>query len=160
MKFNKNHIKKVTPYLWFDNNADEAINFYKDLFKENIKVDNLNHYPSGPLEGKVQSATFKIFNQDFCAFDGGPMYKFTEAISFFISCEDQDEINYYWEKITSNGGEEQACGWIKDKFGLTWQIAPAIIEELLSDPVKSAKVFPVMMEMKKLDIAKLKAAAE
>lgn len=153
-------MSKITPFLWFDNNLGEAINFYTSVFK-NSKVSNIvtyNDVSAGPVE-KVTTATFELEGQQFMALDGGPMFKFTEAVSFFVSCNDQAEIDYYWEKLTE-GGEESRCGWLKDKFGLSWQIVPYNLGQLLnnSDPQKAKNAMSAMMQMGKLDMAVLEKA--
>ncbi|MES2429113.1 MAG: VOC family protein [Bacteroidota bacterium] len=153
-------MSKITPFLWFDNNLGEAINFYTSVFK-NSKVSNIvtyNDVSAGPVE-KVTTATFELEGQQFMALDGGPMFKFTEAVSFFVSCNDQDEIDYYWEKLTE-GGQESRCGWLKDKFGLSWQIVPYNLGQLLnnSDSQKAKKAMDAMMQMGKLDMAVLEKA--
>ncbi len=151
-------MQKITPFLWFDNNIEEAIEFYTEVFK-NTTVGNINHIPG--VE-KAFSATFELEGQKFMALNGGPMFKFTEAISFFVSCDNQQEIDYYWEKLISGGGSESRCGWLKDKFGLSWQVVPANLSQLLynKDPKKAQKVMAELMKMNKLDIATLKAAGE
>jgi predicted 3-demethylubiquinone-9 3-methyltransferase (glyoxalase superfamily) len=153
-------MSKITPFLWFDNNLGEAIEFYTSIFK-NSKVSNIvtyNDVSAGPVE-KVTTATFELEGQQFMALDGGPMFKFTEAVSFFVSCNDQAEIDYYWEKLTE-GGEESRCGWLKDKFGLSWQIVPYNLGQLLnnSDPQKAKNAMSAMMQMGKLDMAVLEKA--
>jgi predicted 3-demethylubiquinone-9 3-methyltransferase (glyoxalase superfamily) len=153
-------MSKITPFLWFDNNLGEAIKFYTSVFK-NSKVTNVvtyNDVSAGPVE-KVTTATFELEGQQFMALDGGPMFKFTEAVSFFVSCNDQDEIDYYWGKLTE-GGQESRCGWLKDKFGLSWQIVPYNLGQLLnnSDPQKAKKAMSAMMQMGKLDMSVLEKA--
>ncbi|OCX51266.1 hypothetical protein BEL04_20465 [Mucilaginibacter sp. PPCGB 2223] len=151
-------MQKITPFLWFDNNIEEAIELYTSVFK-NSKVHNINHMPG---MDKAFSATFELEGQEFMALNGGPMFKFTEAVSFYVNCQDQQEIDYYWEKLTANGGSESRCGWLKDKFGLSWQIIPANLGELLHnpDPAKAQKAMNAMMQMGKLDIATLEAAGK
>jgi len=141
-------MKKITPFLWFDGKAEEAAKFYTSIFK-NSKIHSLS-----PM-----SATFQLDGQEFIALNGGPQFKFTEAVSFFVSCETQEEIDYFWEKLSA-GGEESQCGWLKDKFGLSWQIVPPILGEMLNndDDAKSKRVMQAMLQMVKLDIKKLKAA--
>jgi len=156
-------MSKVTPFLWFDNNAEEAVNFYTSVFK-NSKIGTVHRYgDTGPgPKGTVMTASFTIDGLEFTALNGGPVFKFNESISFVVHCKDQAEVDYYWEKLTSNGGQEVECGWLKDKFGLSWQIVPDALFELLGDkdPVKSQKVMKAMLQMKKIDVAKLKQAAE
>jgi predicted 3-demethylubiquinone-9 3-methyltransferase (glyoxalase superfamily) len=155
-------MQKITTFLWFDNQAEEAINFYTSIFK-NSKLISVSRYgDAGPgPAGTVMSATFQLEGQEFMALNGGPLYKFTEAISLYVNCKSQDEVDTLWKKLTE-GGEEGPCGWLKDKFGLSWQIIPSILGELLSDPdpAKSQRVMQAMLQMKKLDIAKLKQAYE
>jgi len=141
---------RITPFLWFDGNVEQAVTFYKSVFK-NANVLSI----SGP-PGNAMSATFELEGQRFHAFNGGPMFKFNESVSFFVSCETQEEIDYYWEKLTE-GGQESRCGWLKDPFGLSWQIVPSVLQELLGhpDPVKAKKAMEAMMQMNKLDIQKL-----
>jgi len=141
-------VQKITPFLWFDRQAGEAAKFYTFIFK-NSKIESIS-----PM-----SATFELDGQKFIALNGGPQYKFTEAVSFFVSCETQEEIDYFWEKLSA-GGKEQQCGWLKDKFGLSWQIVPPILGEMLGDEddAKSQRVIQAMLQMVKLDIKKLKDA--
>jgi predicted 3-demethylubiquinone-9 3-methyltransferase (glyoxalase superfamily) len=146
-------MQKITPFLWFDNNAEEAINFYTSIFK-NSKVGKITR-----AGGNVISGTFILDGQEFYALNGGPMFKFTEALSLFVRCETQAEIDEMWEKL-SEGGEKSRCGWLKDKFGLSWQIIPPILGEYLGDkdPVKAQRVMQAMLQMSKIDIQKLKDA--
>ncbi len=150
-------MQKITPFLWFDGKAEEAMNFYTSIFK-NAKVGSINRMGPG---GPVMSVTFELDGQKFMALNGGPMFKFTEAVSFYVSCDTQEEIDEKWEKL-SEGGEKSRCGWLKDKYGLSWQIIPPILGELLSnpDPAKSQSVMQAMLQMDKLDIQKLKDAAD
>jgi predicted 3-demethylubiquinone-9 3-methyltransferase (glyoxalase superfamily) len=152
--------QKITPFLWFDNNLEEAMNFYTSIFK-NAKVGNISRYGEGaPVPaGTVMTATFEIEGQEFMGLNGGPLYKFTEAISFFVNCETQEEVDELWEKLTE-GGQESQCGWLKDKFGLSWQIIPKELGQLLGDPdpKKSQRVMQAMLQMHKIDVAKLKEA--
>ena len=157
-------LKQITPCLWFDNQAEEAANFYTSIFK-NSKIEGISRYGKegfevhGQKEGTAMTVGFQINGQKFTALNGGPMYKFTEAISFQVFCETQEEIDYYWNKLTE-GGTEIQCGWLKDKFGLSWQIVPSIIPSLMSNPAKAGKVMQAFLQMKKFDIEKLKQAAE
>ena len=154
--------QKITPFLWFDNNAEEAVNFYVATFK-NSKVGDVARYgDSGPgPKGSVMTMAFELEGQRFVALNGGPQFKFTEAVSFVVNCETQEELDYFWEKLSGNGGQEVQCGWLKDKYGLSWQIVPAILPQLISgDPAKSNRVMQALMQMKKLDIAELQKAAE
>ena len=151
---------KITPFLWFDGQAEEAMNFYTSIFK-NSKVGNVTRSGNGApgSEGTVISATFQLEGQDFMALNGGPMYKFTEAISLFVSCETQEEIDDLWAKLSA-GGKPNRCGWLDDKFGLTWQIVPSALGRLLQDrdPEKRKRVMQAMLNMEKMDIAKLEQA--
>jgi predicted 3-demethylubiquinone-9 3-methyltransferase (glyoxalase superfamily) len=155
-------MQKITPFLWFDGNAEEAVNFYISIFKDS-KILSMSYYgDAGPgLKGSVMTASFLLNGQEFIALNGGPHFKFTEAISFSVNCETQSEIDELWSKLSA-GGEEQMCGWLKDKFGLSWQIVPPILGKLMSDkdPQKSKRVMQAMMKMKKIDISKLKQAYE
>lgn len=155
-------MQKITPFLWFDNQAEEAMNFYTSIFK-NSKVGRVSRYgDAGPgPEGAVMSATFQLEGQEFMALNGGPLFQFTPAVSFFVNCETQEEVDHFWEKVSAGGKQEQ-CGWLKDKFGLSWQIVPSILGKLLGDkdPAKASRVMQAMLQMIKLDIAALKKAAE
>lgn len=154
-------MSKITPFLWFDNQAEEAMKFYTSIFK-NSKVGKVARYgDAGPgPKGSVMTASFELDGQEFVALNGGPLFKFTEAVSFVVNCEDQKEIDYYWTKLTSDGGQESQCGWLKDKFGLSWQIVPTILGKLLSDtdPKRSQRVMQTLMPMKKLIIDDLQKA--
>jgi predicted 3-demethylubiquinone-9 3-methyltransferase (glyoxalase superfamily) len=155
-------MQKITPFLWFDNNAEEAMNFYLSIFKDSKVVSVARYGDAGPgPKGTVMTAKFQLNGQEFIALNGGPHFKFTEAISFVVDCETQTEVDGYWEKL-SEGGEESMCGWLKDKYGLSWQIVPTVLGELLQDkdPVKAKRVMEVMLQMKKIDIKKLKQAYE
>ncbi len=153
--------QKITPFLWFDNNAEEAINLYTSIFKDSSIV-NVNRYgEAGPGQaGTIMTATFMLHGQQFMVLNGGPYFKFTEAISFFVNCETQEEVDDLWEKL-SEGGEKGQCGWLKDRFGISWQIVPTALGELLADkdPEKSKRVTEAMLKMHKLDIEKLKQAS-
>ena len=153
-------MQKITPFLWFDGKAEEAMNFYTSIFK-NSKTGSISRYgEGGPApKGTVMSATFQLEGQDFIALNGGPMFTFSPAISFFVSCETQEEIDELWEKL-SEGGEKQRCGWLKDKYGLSWQIVPPVLGKLLQDKdgEKSKKVMQAMMKMDKIDIKTLEQA--
>jgi predicted 3-demethylubiquinone-9 3-methyltransferase (glyoxalase superfamily) len=155
-------MQKITPFLWFDNQAEEAINLYVSVFK-NSKILSVSRYgESGPgPAGMVMTATFQLEGQEFMALNGGPDHKFTDAISLFVDCKTQEEVDELWEKL-SEGGEQGPCGWLKDKFGLSWQIIPRDLGELLGDPdpVKSQRVMQAMLQMSKIDVAGLKAAYE
>jgi predicted 3-demethylubiquinone-9 3-methyltransferase (glyoxalase superfamily) len=153
---------KITPFLWFNDQAEEAMNFYTAIFK-NSKITSVSRYGEGGPgpQGSVMTATFELDGQEFMALNGGPLFTFTEAISFFVNCETQAEVDELWEKLTE-GGEESQCGWLKDKFGLSWQIVPSVLGELLNDPdaEKAGRVMNAMLQMKKIDIAGLRAAYE
>jgi predicted 3-demethylubiquinone-9 3-methyltransferase (glyoxalase superfamily) len=155
-------MQKITPFLWFDDKAEEAMNLYVSIFK-NSKRGRISRYgEAGPgPKGTVMVATFQLEGQEFIALNGGPHFKFTEAISFVVNCETQDEVDAFWEKL-SEGGSKGQCGWLKDKYGLSWQIVPAVLGELMSDPdpEKSKRVMNAMLQMKKLDISGLTRAYE
>ena len=153
--------------MWFDGQAEDAVNFYTSLFK-NSKIGRIFRYTEEAAEktgrpvGSVLTIEFEIEGQKFVALNGGPLFKFNESISFVINCETQEEVDYFWGKLTADGGEESACGWLKDKFGLSWQIVPTVLEQLLNDPdpKKSLRVMKAMLQMNKLDIKTLKQAYE
>lgn len=149
-------MKKITPFLWFDTQAEEAMNLYISIFK-NSKALSV----SRDANGSVMSATFQLDGQEFMALNAGPHFKFTEAISFFVNCETQAEVDELWERL-SKGGEKSRCGWLKDKFGLSWQIVPSVLGELLGDkdPVKANRVMQAMLQMDKIDIKTLQDAYE
>ena len=153
-------MQKITPFLWFDNQAEEAMNFYVGIFR-NSKIGRISRCGEGGPgpKGTVMSATFQLDGQDFMALNGGPIFKFNEAISLFVNCENQSEVDELWNKL-SEGGQAGQCGWLKDKYGLWWQIIPAALGEMLSDPdpVKSARVMKAMLQMNKIDIERLKQA--
>ena len=155
--------QKITPFLWFDNQAEEAAQFYMSVFK-NSKILHVNRYGDGGPgpKGSVMVVNFQLAGQEFTALNGGPRFTFSEAFSFVVNCENQQEIDEYWGKLTSGGGEESMCGWLKDKFGFSWQIVPTALGTLMSqkDPKKANRVMEALLKMRKLDIAKLKAAAE
>jgi predicted 3-demethylubiquinone-9 3-methyltransferase (glyoxalase superfamily) len=149
--------KRITPFLWFDGNAEEAVNFYLSVFKNSRRLDKMDSAVDTSVpKGKTITISFELDGQAFVALNGGPNFKFTEAVSFMVRCENQEEIDYYWSRLTADGGAEVQCGWLKDKFGLSWQVVPAQIAEL----VKSPKGMQAMMKMKKLDIAELQRANE
>ena len=157
-------MQKITPFLWFNDNADEAVKFYTSIFKKSkigkiARYDEAGEKAAGRPAGSVMTIEFEIEGQDFIALNGGPHFKFNEAVSFVVSCKTQTEVDYYWNKLSA-GGKEVQCGWLTDKFGLSWQIVPTILGELMSDkdPVKSQRVMEAMLKMVKLDINKLKAA--
>ena len=154
--------QKITTFLWFDNNAEEAAKFYTSVFK-NSRIIKTAPYPEGApgQKGTVMVVDFELDGQSFTALNGGPHFKFTEAISLLVHCNTQEEIDYYWEKLTADGGQESQCGWLKDKYGLSWQIAPDALLKVWSegDPAKAQRVMQAMMPMKKLIIKDLEAAA-
>jgi len=156
-------MKKINPFLWFDSEAEQAAKFYVGIFK-NSKIGKITHYgEDGPRpKGSVMTAEFTLDRVDFVALNGGPQFKFTEAISFSVNCETQDEIDYFWEKLSADGGSTGRCGWLKDKFGLSWQVNPVFLGDMLSDPDagKANRVMKAMMEMNKIDIAALEKAAK
>ena len=148
-------MKKIRPFLWFDNQAEEAMNHYVSIFK-NSKVLSVNR-----AQGRVMSVTFELEGQEFMGLNAGPKFKFTEAISFFVNCETQEEVDELWEKLSA-GGEKSRCGWLKDKFGLSWQIIPSVLGKLMNDPdpQKSQTVVQAMLKMDKIDIKGLQRAYE
>lgn len=159
-------MQKITPFLWFDDQAEEAVKFYTAIFK-NSKIQSVTRYDeagakaAGRPKGSVMVMSFQLEGQEFTALNGGPIFKFTEAISFVVNCETQEEVDHFWNKL-SEGGEEVQCGWLKDKFGLSWQIVPTVLGELLGDkdPSKAQHVMEAMLKMKKIDIEGLKKAYE
>jgi predicted 3-demethylubiquinone-9 3-methyltransferase (glyoxalase superfamily) len=155
-----NGMQKITPFLWFDDQAEEAMNHYLSIFK-NSKAASVTRYgDAGPgPKGSVMTASFELEGQQFTALNGGPQFKFTEAISFVVNCETQEEVDALWDKL-SEGGQTQQCGWLKDKFGLSWQILPSVLMELMKDPdpQKSQRVMEAVLPMTKIDIAKLRQA--
>lgn len=147
---------RITPFLWFDSNAEEAVDFYISVFKNSRRLDELRNTGDAPgPKGGVLTIAFELDGQKFTALNGGPSFKFTEAVSFVVRCDSQQEIDYYWSKLTAGGSEVQ-CGWLKDKFGLCWQIVPTH----MSDYLKHSKAMQAMLKMKKLDIAELERAAQ
>jgi predicted 3-demethylubiquinone-9 3-methyltransferase (glyoxalase superfamily) len=159
-KGDSDDMQKITPFLWFDDQAEDAMNHYVSIFK-NSKVRGVTRYgDAGPgPKGSVMTASFELEGHQFTALNGGPRFSFTEAISFVVSCKTQEEVDELWERL-SEGGEIQRCGWLKDKFGLSWQIVPVVLIELLSDPdpERSRRVMEAMMQMTKIEIAKLRQA--
>ena len=145
---------KITPFLWFDTQAEEAMNLYASIFKDS-KILSINR-----AQGRVMSVLFELEGQQFMALNAGPMYKFSEAVSFFVGCETQAEIDELWAKLTADGGAPGRCGWLKDKFGLSWQVVPTALTRMLGDKdaAKSGRVVNVMMQMDKLDLARLQKA--
>lgn len=150
-------MKKITPFLWFDDQAEDAMNFYVSIFK-NSRVLSVSPGPNG----KAFTVSFELDGQEFTALNAGPQFKFTEAVSFFVNCKDQQEVDELWEKLRADGGEESQCGWLKDKYGLSWQIIPTALGEYLGgpDPVKAQRAMQAMLQMKKIDIAGLSRAYE
>jgi predicted 3-demethylubiquinone-9 3-methyltransferase (glyoxalase superfamily) len=150
-------MKKITPFLWFDDQAEEAMNFYVSVFK-NSKVLGVSPGPNG----KAMSVTFELEGQEFIGLNAGPHYKFNEAISFFVDCKTQEEVDELWAKLISDGGEESMCGWLKDKYGLSWQIIPSALGEMLGDqdPEKAQRAMQAMLKMHKIDIRALRQAYE
>ncbi len=161
-------MQRITPFLWFDHQAEEAANFYASIFR-NSKVGHVARYDeagakaSGRPKGSAMTVAFQLDGQDFVALNGGPHFKFTEAVSFVVNCQTQEEVDHYWEKLSAGGDETaQQCGWLKDKYGLSWQIVPVVFFEMLQDkdPKKSGRVMEALLKMKKLDIQTLKQAYE
>ena len=160
-------MQKITPFLWFDHQAEEAAKFYTSVF-ENSKVGKILRYDEaaakaagGPV-GSVLTIEFEIGGQKFTALNGGPEFKFNEAISFVVNCDTQEEVDYFWEKLSADGGQESECGWLKDKFGVSWQVDPTVLIETLQDrdSEKSERVMKAMLQMQKIDIKTLKEAYE
>ena len=159
-------MQRITPFLWFDDQAEEAANFYTSIFK-NSKIVTTARYGeagaevSGRPKGTVMTVAFQLDGQEFVALNGGPQFKFTEAISLVVNCQTQEEVDEYWQKL-SDGGQEIQCGWLKDKYGLSWQIVPTILDEMLAnpDPKKAERAMKAMLQMKKIDIKGLKQAYE
>ena len=155
--------QKITPNLWFDTQAEEAATFYLTVFK-NSRIDSVTYYPEGgPREaGMVMTVEFELDGQRFVAINGGPDFTFDEAVSFAITCEDQGEVDYYWERLTEGGGQEGPCGWVKDKFGLSWQVVPKGMDDLFTDadPKRAQRAMKAMLAMGKLDIAEMRRAAD
>ena len=152
--------QKITPFLWFDGNAEEAAKFYVSVFKDSKIVTTARYGDAGPgPKGSVMTVVFSLDGQEFIGLNGGPHFKFTEAVSFSVDCKTQEEVDYYWDKLSA-GGQQQPCGWLKDKFGLSWQVNPGVLGEMLSDPdpAKSKRVMEAMLKMKKIDIAALERA--
>jgi predicted 3-demethylubiquinone-9 3-methyltransferase (glyoxalase superfamily) len=161
-------IQKITTNLWFDTQAEEAANFYTSIFK-NSRIGRITRYGKerheipGVTEETVMTVSFQLEGQEFVALNGGPQFKFTEAISFIVNCESQEELDYFWEKLSEGGDEKaQVCGWLKDQFGVSWQIIPSDLTEMVSDSdaEKSARVMKALLQMKKIDISRLKQAYE
>ena len=158
-------MQKITPFLWFDHQAEEAAKFYTSVFKNSkvgkiLRYDEASAKAAGRPVGSVLTIEFEIEGQKFTALNGGPDFKFNESISFVVNCDTQKEVDYFWEKLTADGGQESQCGWLKDKFGLSWQVTPTVLIEMLhdKDAKKSERVMNAMMQMQKIDIEKLQAA--
>ena len=160
-------MQKISPFLWFDSEAEEAARFYTSVFK-NSKINKISRYPEeaakkiGREPGSAMTVEFTLDGVDFVALNAGPMFKFTEAVSFVVMCETQEEVDCYWEKLTADGGEPGPCSWLKDKFGLSWQVQPRLLIQLLgdSDKAKVSRVMNAMMDMTKIDVAQLERAAK
>ncbi len=162
-------MQKISSFLWFNDNAEEAVSFYLSVFKDG-KILRKAYYPDVPPEnrppwpaaGTVMTVDFELFGQSFVALNGGPVFTFNESISFVVNCETQEEVDRYWTALTADGGEEVQCGWLKDKFGVSWQIVPTVLNDLLttSDPATCSRVTQAMLKMIKLDIAGLEQAAQ
>jgi predicted 3-demethylubiquinone-9 3-methyltransferase (glyoxalase superfamily) len=158
-------MQKITPFLWFDNQAEEAAKFYTSVFKNSkigriLRYDEASAKAAGGAVGSVLTVEFEIEGQKFTALNGGPQFKFNESVSFVVNCKTQEEVDYFWEKLTAGGGQESECGWLKDKFGVSWQVTPTVLIEMLNDkdPKKAGRVMKAMMQMQKIEINKLKAA--
>ena len=157
-------MQRITPMLWFDGHAEEAANFYVSVFKKNSKVKQITHYAGEEFpekKGQVMTVSFELNREEFTALNGGPDFKFTQAVSFVINCDTQEEIDYYWDKLSAGGDPRaQQCAWLKDKFGVSWQVVPAELGDLLGagDQAARERVMTAMLQMKKLDIAALRAA--
>jgi predicted 3-demethylubiquinone-9 3-methyltransferase (glyoxalase superfamily) len=157
--------QKITPFLWFDSQAEEAAKFYVSIFSKNSRIGGIARYDdegskaSGRPSGSVMTVQFELDGQEFIALNGGPVFPFTEAVSFVVNCETQEEVDHFWDKLSA-GGQQVQCGWLKDKFGVTWQVVPTILGEMLQDkdPEKAKRVMAAMLTMKKLDIAALRRA--
>jgi predicted 3-demethylubiquinone-9 3-methyltransferase (glyoxalase superfamily) len=156
-------MQKIHPFLWFETQAEEAMNFYCSVFR-NAKPGRVNRYPDGSpggMAGKVMTAEFDLEGMHITALNAGPQFKFNEAISLYVDCEDQAEVDHFWNNLTADGGEESMCGWLKDKFGLSWQIIPRRLPELMTDPdkAKAGRATQAMLKMRKIVVADLEAAA-
>ena len=159
-------MQKITPFLWFDDQAEEAVSFYVSIFRNSrikgmARYDDAGAKAAGRPKGSVMTAQFELGGQEFVALNGGPVFKFTEAISFVVNCDTQEELDHFWRKLSA-GGQEVQCGWLKDKFGLSWQVVPTILGEMLQDedPDKSQRVMGAMLKMKKINIEALRTAYE
>lgn len=155
--------QKITPFLWFDHQAEEAAELYTSIFKNSKILHVSRHGDAGPgPKGSAMVVNFQLAGQEFIALNGGPRFTFSEALSFVVNCEDQQEVDYYWRKLTANGGAESMCGWLKDRFGFSWQIVPTILSKLMAgtDPERANRVMQALLQMKKIDIKRLQEAAE
>jgi predicted 3-demethylubiquinone-9 3-methyltransferase (glyoxalase superfamily) len=159
-------MQKITPFLWFDDQAEEAVNFYVSIFRNSrikgtARYDDEGAKAAGRPKGSVMTVQFELNGQEFVALNGGPIFKFTEAISFVVNCETQEELDHFWQKLSA-GGQQVQCGWLKDKFGVSWQVVPTILGEMLQDkdPDKSQRVMAAMLKMKKINIEALRKAYE
>jgi predicted 3-demethylubiquinone-9 3-methyltransferase (glyoxalase superfamily) len=154
--------QRITPFLWFDGQAEEAANFYVSVFKNSRIVTTARYGDAGPgPKGSVMTVVFSLDGQEFIGLNGGPHFRFTEAVSFSVDCKTQEEVDYYWERLSA-GGQQQPCGWLKDRFGLSWQVNPGRLGEMLADPdpARSKRVMEAMLQMKKIDLAALERAYE
>jgi len=158
-------MQKITPFLWFNDDAEEAAKFYTSVFKNSkvgkiLRYDEASAKAAGRPAGSVLTVEFEIEGQKFTALNGGPQFKFNESVSFVVNCKTQEEVDYFWEKLTAGGGRESECGWVKDKFGLSWQVTPTVLIDMLNDKdrKKAGRVMKAMMQMQKIEINKLKAA--
>ena len=154
-------MQKITTFLWFDSQAEEAAKFYCSIFKKSKILGTTRHLEGGAAaSGSVLTVQFRLGDQEFVALNGGPTFKFTEAISLMIACKDQKEVDYYWNRLLAGGGQESACGWLKDKYGLSWQVTPTILLKMIADKnrKKAQRAFNAMLQMGKLDVRKLKEA--
>jgi len=165
MKQRRENMQKITPFLWFDDQAEEAAKFYTSVFKDSkigrvLRYDENAAKAAGGPVGSVLTIEFEIEGQKFVALNGGPQFKFNESVSFVVNCETQDEVDCFWDKLIADGGQESACGWLKDKFGLSWQITPTVLIDLLhdNDADKAGRVMKAMLQMQKIDIGKLQDA--
>ena len=156
-------MQKITPWLWFDTEGEEAANFYTSVFKNSKVLEVTRYGEAGPRPaGTVMTVSFVLDGQEFVALNGGPDFKFNEAVSFMVNCETQEEVDEYWAKLTADGGEPGPCGWLKDKYGLSWQIVPSALNELLNDPDpgRSQRAMKAMLQMSKIEIEALRKAAD
>jgi predicted 3-demethylubiquinone-9 3-methyltransferase (glyoxalase superfamily) len=158
-------MEKITPFLWFDDQGEEAVKFYTSIFKDSklgkiLRYDQAAAKAAGRPVGSVLTIEFEIEGQKFTALNGGPQFKFNESVSFVVNCKTQEEVDYFWKKLTADGGQESWCGWLKDKFGVSWQVTPTVLIDMLhdKDAKKAERVMKAMLQMQKIDIKKLKAA--